>query len=313
MAGSSTELLLARARLYAGTAVGSSRGLDGNCEGCLRSSRRDRPRAAATPSERRSRGARLPPPRDGALVRPGPARGHRLQVVVSGFSARTRTSVRSRPLSRRGPRPIASTRKATRSGSTTSPTSATASRPPTRSPTSCRGRAPVAATTAPGIPSAAGSSSWAATRSIRPPSATEYENRLIGPYRAALPFVDEPRGTHLYAIPGNHDWYDGLTNFIRIFCQKAWIGGWQTRQERSYFALELPHRWWLWAIDIQFDAYIDDPQLAYFRAANELLRQGDQVILADRQAELDDSEAAARAVLRESRVLRERDARRQEA
>jgi hypothetical protein len=113
------------------------------------------------------------------------------------------------------------------------------------------------------------------------PTATrsDYENRLVGPYRAALPFVhpDPPR---LYAIPGNHDWYDGLTNFIRIFCRRQWIGGWQTAQERSYFAVQLPHRWWLWAIDIQFDTYIDEPQLDYFRRARDLLEEGDRLILA---------------------------------
>jgi Calcineurin-like phosphoesterase len=109
---------------------------------------------------------------------------------------------------------------------------------------------------------------------------TQYENRLIGPYRAALSYVaDEGSAPHLYAIPGNHDWYDGLTSFVRFFCQQRWIGGWKTRQKRSYFALELPHRWWLWGIDIQFDAYIDDPQLDYFRKARELLEPGDRVIL----------------------------------
>jgi hypothetical protein len=108
---------------------------------------------------------------------------------------------------------------------------------------------------------------------------TEYEHRLVGPYRAALPFVypDPPR---VYAIPGNHDWYDGLTNFMRIFCRHQWIGAWQSTQERSYFAIQLPHRWWLWAIDIQFDTYIDEPQLAYFRRARSQLVEGDRLILA---------------------------------
>jgi Calcineurin-like phosphoesterase len=108
---------------------------------------------------------------------------------------------------------------------------------------------------------------------------TEYENRLVGPYRAALPFVypDPPK---VYAIPGNHDWYDGLTNFMRIFCRRQWIGAWHATQERSYFAVQLPHRWWLWAIDIQFDTYIDEPQLAYFRRARSLLADGDRLILA---------------------------------
>jgi hypothetical protein len=107
---------------------------------------------------------------------------------------------------------------------------------------------------------------------------TEYQNRLLGPYQAALPqVVDLP--PHLYAIPGNHDWYDGLTNFLRIFCRRQWIGAWLTGQQRSYFALELPKRWWLWGIDIQFDTYIDEPQLAYFAAAKTLLKEGDRLIL----------------------------------
>jgi hypothetical protein len=108
----------------------------------------------------------------------------------------------------------------------------------------------------------------------------EYENRMLGPYKAALPFVpDEADVPHLFAIPGNHDWYDGLTSFIRFFCQGHWVGGWKTQQERSYFALKLPHNWWLWATDIQFDAYIDDPQLSFFRAAQKELAEGDEVIL----------------------------------
>jgi hypothetical protein len=108
---------------------------------------------------------------------------------------------------------------------------------------------------------------------------TEYENRLVGPYRAALPYV-HPNPPKVYAIPGNHDWYDGLTNFMRIFCRNQWIGGWESTQERSYFALQLPHRWWLWAIDIQFDTYIDEPQLDYFQHARSLLEAGDRLILA---------------------------------
>src|SRR4029453_12888246 len=44
-------------------------------------------------------------------------------------------------------------------------------------------------------------------------------------------------------------------------------------------AVELPHRWWLFAIDAQFGAYIDDPQLRYFQEAAKALRPGDRVIL----------------------------------
>ena len=85
---------------------------------------------------------------------------------------------------------------------------------------------------------------------------------------------------HLFAIPGNHDWYDGLTSFCRLFSQERWIGGWQTRQSRSYFAIRLPHNWWLWGVDIQLETDIDKPQLDYFeKIATQYMEPGDQVIL----------------------------------
>jgi hypothetical protein len=108
-------------------------------------------------------------------------------------------------------------------------------------------------------------------------SAKEYEERTKGPYNAALPHSDEP--PTLFAIPGNHDWYDGLTAFLRFFCQGQWVGGWRTEQRRSYFAVKLPQRWWLIGIDIQFDTYIDAPQIAYFQRVAEDIKEGDGVIL----------------------------------
>jgi hypothetical protein len=113
------------------------------------------------------------------------------------------------------------------------------------------------------------------------PTATmeNYENRMLGPYKAALPYV-EGENPDLYAIPGNHDWYDGLTSFMRVFCQRKEVGGWLTRQSRSYFSLQLPHRWWLWGIDVQFDAYIDLSQLEYFKEiASEQMQPGDSVVI----------------------------------
>jgi hypothetical protein len=66
-----------------------------------------------------------------------------------------------------------------------------------------------------------------------------------------------------------------------MFGQRRWIGGWRTAQTRSYFAVQLPHRWWLWGIDIQSDALIDEPQLDYFEwVADEHCRPGDHLILA---------------------------------
>jgi hypothetical protein len=99
------------------------------------------------------------------------------------------------------------------------------------------------------------------------PSPERYQDRLIGPYRAAMP-MPPPDGEPptLYALPGNHDWYDGLTAFLRIFTgsRATEIGGRRLRQSRSYFAIELPGDWWLLAIDDEASSYIDDPQIAYF-------------------------------------------------
>nr|MDQ3579731.1 hypothetical protein [Actinomycetota bacterium] len=96
-----------------------------------------------------------------------------------------------------------------------------------------------------------------------------------------LPGVAEQADApELFAIPGSHDWYDGLVNFTSIFCRQRWIGGWKTSQRRSYFALKLPNGWWLWGIDIQFGASVDEVQLHYFAdVAAEQLQPGDRIIL----------------------------------
>jgi len=107
-----------------------------------------------------------------------------------------------------------------------------------------------------------------------------YQERTVGPYACALRESSPPHPA-LFAIPGNHDWYDGLVSFSRLFCQERWIGGWKTRQRRSYFAIRLPHRWWLWGVDIQLESDIDQPQLDYFRrVADHDMQEGDRVILA---------------------------------
>ncbi|MDV5149800.1 hypothetical protein R1T08_38300 [Streptomyces sp. SBC-4] len=109
-------------------------------------------------------------------------------------------------------------------------------------------------------------------------STTAYEDRLKGPYRAALPSApDQPL---MVALPGNHDWYDGLTAFLRTFTQERSIGGWQTRQTRSYFAVRLPRRWWLVGLDSQLGSSIDDPQRRYFETSlSPRLLPGDSVIV----------------------------------
>jgi hypothetical protein len=120
-------------------------------------------------------------------------------------------------------------------------------------------------------------------------SPEEYENRLLYPFDEAhhptggAPLWDKGERPDIYAIPGNHDWYDGLRAFFHLFCRRTIapaggtgvkrdgrvIGGRQTRQTRSYFALKLPNKWWLWGTDSQLEGYIDQPQIDYFQYVAE--------------------------------------------
>jgi len=112
-------------------------------------------------------------------------------------------------------------------------------------------------------------------------SAENYRHRMEGPYYAArAKSYDDNERTPVYALPGNHDWYDGLTSFIRLFCQKdRWVGQWTATQTRSYFAIQLPHRWWVWGLDVQLESDLDVPQVDYFKSVAELLNEGDRVII----------------------------------
>ena len=100
-------------------------------------------------------------------------------------------------------------------------------------------------------------------------SDVQYRDRLVGPLRAAVPQRPEP-ARQLLAIPGNHDWYDGLGAFARRFVQGGWIGGWRTAQRRSYWSVRLPHGWWLWGVDIALEERVDHPQVEYFEAMAKL-------------------------------------------
>lgn len=116
-----------------------------------------------------------------------------------------------------------------------------------------------------------------------------YQERLIGPLNMAAKEAGDAE-SDLYAIPGNHDWYDGLISFLHQFTQRRRIGdrqtedgrkvgGWLTKQSRSYFALKLPRRWWLWAVDTQLEADLDQPQVDYFRSMVNQMNPGDRLIV----------------------------------
>jgi hypothetical protein len=112
-------------------------------------------------------------------------------------------------------------------------------------------------------------------------SPDNYKHRFTDPLRCARWF--QAGGRHVYSIPGNHDWYDGLTSFIRLFCQsehaRRWFGAWQAQQRRSYFSIKLPHNWWLWGVDMALEDDLDPPQYDYFREQAQALEKGDRLIL----------------------------------
>ncbi len=109
-------------------------------------------------------------------------------------------------------------------------------------------------------------------------SRAEYQRRFVAPFRAAKPESPEPR-PKIFAIPGNHDWYDSLVSFTRLFVSRDRIGGWDAPQQRSYFALKLPYGWWLLGTDTQLASDLDRPQVDFFRSVARNMDAGDRVIL----------------------------------
>ncbi len=93
--------------------------------------------------------------------------------------------------------------------------------------------------------------------------------------RADLPERHDPP-VRLYGIPANHDWYDHLKGFAKLFQRPTpddpgiELKGFQRVQQASYAALQLPHGWQLWGLDIDGD--LDPRQAEYFRS---LLGSGD--------------------------------------
>jgi hypothetical protein len=120
------------------------------------------------------------------------------------------------------------------------------------------------------------------------PQATreDYKKRLLQPFAWAFTVREPTR--KLFAIPGNHDWYDGLNSFDSLFCSSRdrlsdakgnVIGGWQCQQHRSYWALRLPYNWWIWGADIQFSKYLDAAQVNYFEAMARQMAPGDNLVI----------------------------------
>jgi hypothetical protein len=117
------------------------------------------------------------------------------------------------------------------------------------------------------------------------PKASEnaYACQLRMPYAWAFPDPNpvSEKGVPLFAVPGNHDWYDGLVLFLAYFCghKATRFGGWRAEQRRSYFAIQVTETWWLWAIDIQLADNIDQPQFDYFTMIAQGMPQDSKIIL----------------------------------
>lgn len=111
----------------------------------------------------------------------------------------------------------------------------------------------------------------------------QYKLRLIEPYKAAM--RDKPlRDPFLFALPGNHDWYDSLSAFIEFFgdadVHSFANNKWRVPQNRSYFAVKLPQKWWLLGVDFQLESDIDHFQIKYFEnIVNHYMKPGDRIIL----------------------------------
>lgn len=109
-------------------------------------------------------------------------------------------------------------------------------------------------------------------------STRDYEDRLTGPLRSTWAWT-EGRPPTVLAVPGNHDWYDGLSAFLRVFCAGGWLGAWRSVQTRSYFAARLPGGWWLWGVDVQLGGYVDRVQLDWFGEVSDQLEPGSPVVV----------------------------------
>jgi hypothetical protein len=103
-------------------------------------------------------------------------------------------------------------------------------------------------------------------------STEEYQYRFIEMWEAAKPTLKTPKTVDgkspltVASIPQNHDWFDNISTFNRHF-----IGDYgnhflqaNTPQNRSYFAAQLPHGWWILGLDFALVGDIDRTQYETF-------------------------------------------------
>jgi hypothetical protein len=107
--------------------------------------------------------------------------------------------------------------------------------------------------------------------------------RLVAPFNAAY----DRRGPHpegerpyLFAVPGNHDWYDSLEGFNRLLripphgaapIAAIDLKGFQRAQRASYAAVDLPFGWSMLVVDSRIEHDVDYRQRQLF---GEFLSEG---------------------------------------
>ena len=239
--------------------VGLPRGLAGHALGGEPAARADACGVRDDAGQSRSSAARWWAGTTRACSRTRPTRS---PSPTSSAAIRIRDSSKRSRASRRTSSTIRP-RRAT-SGSTTSRTSAMAGTPRTPSRMPSRDPSSRSSTTAPRKTEAGRVLVFGGDEVYPYPIA----QRIRRAHRDALRAWRSPAAPRpdVFAIPGNHDWYDSLVAFSRTFCRpERGFAGCPTRQTRSYFALKLPANWWLLAIDLQLGADLDEPQVQYFQ------------------------------------------------
>jgi hypothetical protein len=111
------------------------------------------------------------------------------------------------------------------------------------------------------------------------PSRHAYEERLKKPYAAAHEHTAEADMPEILAIPGNHDWYDSLVEFRRLFLRQEKFARYPTAQCRSYFVVQLPRNWTLFCIDLQLSHDLDETQYLFFKRHLDKMSSQDRVVV----------------------------------
>ncbi len=125
-----------------------------------------------------------------------------------------------------------------------------------------------------------------------------YQSRLVEMFELARDprsrYRDVPRGVShdapiepqhklVAAIPQNHDWFDSASTFCRYFVnsEKAGLVGARAPQSRTYFAMALPHDWYVLGFDWALTGDLDRLQYESFAQLIEsgALPPGGHVIL----------------------------------